>query len=90
MPVNDDYGHVLPTEDDALAALGELVGRDTADGLWALAAGALGIARPVRSVDDLRRMAEHLMNIGDLTRVAARSLKIRVITYHALGGTVAA
>lgn len=88
MPFNDEYGHVLPTEDDALEALGELVGPTMADGLWDLAARTLGVARPVQSADDLRRMAEHLMTVGELTRVSARSLKVRVITHDALARTV--
>jgi hypothetical protein len=90
MPVNDDYGYAMPTEDDALVALGELVGREVADGLWDLTARALGISRPVQSTDDLRRVAEHLMTIGDLARVSGRSLKVRLITYDALGRVSAA
>jgi hypothetical protein len=90
MPANDDYGHDLPTEDDALQALGELVGAETAYGLWELGARALGIARPVQSAADMRRMAEHLMNLGDLVRVSARSLKVRVITHDALARAVPA
>ena len=90
MPVIDEYGHELPSEGDALEGLAELVGRETADGLWDLATRALGIARPVRSAADLRRLAEHLMNLGELTRVSARSLKVRTITYDALSRKVTA
>jgi hypothetical protein len=90
MPTNNDYGHELPTEDDALEALGELVGAGTARALWQLGARELGIALPVSSAADLRRMAEHLMNVGELVRVSARSLKVRVVTHDALGRTVTA
>jgi hypothetical protein len=90
MPMNDEYGHRLPTEDDALQALSELVGTEMAYGLWELAARTLGVARPVSSAADLRRMAEHLMNVGDLVRVSARSLKVRVITHDALARAVPA
>lgn len=90
MPTNDDYGHELPTEDDALQALTELVGAETAYGLWELAARSLGLARPVSSATDMRRMAEHLMNVGELVRVSARSLKVRVITHDALARAVPA
>jgi hypothetical protein len=90
MPFNDEYGYDLPTEEDAVEALGELVGPAMADGLWDLAARSLGIARPVRSADDLRRLADHLMSVGEMARVSARSLKVRVITHDALGRTVPA
>jgi len=90
MPMNDDYGHHLPTEDDAVEALGELVGPAMAAGLWDLAARSLGIARPVTSAADLRRLADHIMNVGEMARVSARSLKVRVITHDALSGSVSA
>jgi hypothetical protein len=90
MSLADEYGHDLPSEGDALELLAALVGQETADGLWELATRALGIARPVRSAADLRRLAEHLMNLGELTRVSGRSLKVRVITYDALSRKVTA
>jgi phosphate uptake regulator len=88
MPTTRDYGYQLPTEDAALDALTQLIGREMAEGLWDLSSRVLGISRPVRSAADLRRMAEHLMTAGDLTRVGARSLKVRVVTYEALARTV--
>jgi hypothetical protein len=88
MPLSKEYGLVLPTEDDALAALAEMIGPDMAVGLWELSTQALGIARPVSSAADLRRVAEHLMNVGEFARVTARSLKVRAVTYDALSRTV--
>lgn len=79
-----DYGHQPPTEVAAIGALAELVGGHTAEGLWDLSARALALYRPVTELADLRRMAEHLMNVGDLMRVAGRSLKIQVTTHEAL------
>jgi hypothetical protein len=79
-----DYGHRPPTEAAAIGALAELVGAPTAEGLWDLSARALGIYRPVTGLPDLCRMAEHRMNVGDLMRVAGRSMKIQVTTHDAL------
>ncbi|MFF5081081.1 hypothetical protein ACFY36_28860 [Actinoplanes sp. NPDC000266] len=76
-----------PTEADALRALAELVGEETAAGMWDLTVRALGLRRPVESVSDLRQVAEHMMITGDLVRVAGRSLKVRAITYDALSPT---
>ena len=84
----NEYGQDRPTEEEALTALAELVGRGMAEGLWELAAAELDLQRPLESPADLRRMAEHMMNIGDLMRVAGRSSKVRVITYEALSRTV--
>ena len=84
----DDYGHDLPTEQDAVKALADLIGPQMAEGLWGLAVQALGLSRPVDSPPDLRRVAEHVMEVGELSRVAGRSLKVRVITYEALARTV--
>ncbi|WIM92593.1 hypothetical protein ACTOB_004541 [Actinoplanes oblitus] len=73
-----------PTESSAIHDLADQVGREMAEELWRMAARHLGIARPVRKTSDLRRIAEHLMTVTELARVASRSLKIRVITYDAL------
>ena len=78
------YGHRPPTEAIAIESLAELVGPLTAEGLWDLSARALSLYRPVTEPADLRRMAEHLMNLGDLMRVAGRSMKIQVTTHEAL------
>ncbi|KUL35838.1 hypothetical protein [Actinoplanes awajinensis] len=87
MPGMEDYGHELPTEQDAVKSFADLVGPEMADGLWNLAVQSLGLQRPVTSPADLRRVAEHVMEVGELSRVAARSLKVRLITYEALART---
>ncbi|MEV6346142.1 hypothetical protein [Actinoplanes sp. NPDC051851] len=84
----EEYGHDLPTEKDAVKAFADLVGPKVAEGLWGLAVQSLGLQRPVQSPADLRRVAEHVMEIGELSRVAGRSLKVRIITYEALARTV--
>lgn len=73
-----------PTERSALDALGGLVGPAVAEALWDIAVRELVLTRPVDSAGDLVRVAEHLMETGDLARVAGRSLKIRTVTYAAL------
>jgi hypothetical protein len=77
MARTDDYGQRPPTENDAVQALAELVGMETADGLW-------NLRRPVEEVSDLRRVAEQMMETGEMVRVASRSLKVQAITYDAL------
>ncbi|MFI1989197.1 hypothetical protein [Actinoplanes sp. NPDC020271] len=84
----EDYGHEAPTEKDAIKAFADLVGPRTAEGLWGLAVQSLGLQRPVTTPADLRRVAEHVMEVGELSRVAGRSLKVRLITYEALARTV--
>jgi hypothetical protein len=88
MAIAENFGPEQPTEQDAVNALADLVGPKVAEGLWSLSVQALGLHRPVRSPAELRQVAEHLMEIGELSRVAGRSLKIRVITYQALARTV--
>jgi hypothetical protein len=90
MARGEDYGQDQPTEQDAVKALADLVGPQMADGLWNLSVQAVGLRRPVRSPADLRKVAEHVMEIGELSRVAGRSLKVRIITYEALARTVQA
>ncbi len=80
-----------PTEQDAVKALAELIGPRMAEGMWSLSVQSLGLHRPVTAPSDLRRVAEHIMEIGELSRVAGRSLKVRIITYAALtGGSIRA
>ena len=86
----ENYGHDQPTEKDAVKALADLVGPQMADGLWSLSVQALGLRRPVSEPGELRRVAEHVMEVGELSRVAGRSLKVRIITYEALARTVKA
>ena len=80
------YDPQTPTEATAIAALAAVLTPPVADGLWALAARTLGLQRPVDSPADLRRVAEWLMQTGDVARVTGRSIKVRVITYEALDG----
>ena len=87
MPSNE-YGHERPTEDEALAALAELIGRRMAEGIWDISCRELDLSRPLESPADLRRLSEHLMTVGDLMRVAGRSTKVRVVTYEALSRIV--
>ncbi|WP_328461233.1 hypothetical protein OHA21_31970 [Actinoplanes sp. NBC_00393] len=86
----ENYGPDIPTEQDAVKALADLIGPQMAEGLWSLAVQAQGLRRPVTAPSDLRRVAEHIMEVGELSRVAGRSLKVRIITYEALAGTVQA
>jgi len=86
----ENYGHDQPTEQDAVKAQADLVGPKMAEGLWNLSVQALGLHRPVSTPAELRRVAEHVMEIGELSRVAGRSLKVRIITYEALARTVQA
>jgi hypothetical protein len=86
----ENYGHDRPTERDAVEALADLVGPQMAEGLWSLSVQALGLRRPISTSADLRKVAEHVMEIGELSRVAGRSLKVRIITYDALARTVQA
>ncbi|WP_430783793.1 hypothetical protein [Actinoplanes sp. G11-F43] len=86
----EDHGQDRPTEKDAVKALADLVGAQMAEGLWNLSVQALGLHRPVETPAELRRVAEHVMEIGELSRVAGRSLKVRIITYEALARTVQA
>lgn len=86
----ENYGHHQPTEQDAVKALADLVGSQMAEGLWNLSVQALGLQRPVTASGELRQVAEHVMEVGELSRVAGRSLKVRIITYEALARTVKA
>jgi hypothetical protein len=82
------YDAGTPTENEALDALSELVGPHTAEGIWNLSCRDLGLNRPLTASADLRRIADHMMMLGDLMRVAGRSTKVRVITHEALSRPV--
>lgn len=90
MPRAENHGQEQPTEQDAVKALADLVGPQMAEGLWSLSVQALGLRRPLTTSADLRKVAEHVMEVGELSRVAGRSLKVRIITYEALARTVQA
>jgi hypothetical protein len=70
-----------------ISALTDTVGAQAASVLTDLAFRNLGHRRPA-SADDLIRMAEYLMELGDLVRTAARSQKIEAVTYRALYAAV--
>jgi hypothetical protein len=88
MTPSNEYGQDRPTEAEAIDALAELVGRRIAEGIWDLSARELKLTRPLESASDLRKMADHMMTVGDMMRVAGRSTKVRVITYEALSRSV--
>ena len=87
MVPDDPFGHELPTEAEAIAALREQIGDELAEGLWALSARELGLARPISTAPDLLSITEHLMDVSDLARVTARSLKVRTAAYTTLVGS---
>ena len=76
-----------PTEASLIAALSAAVGPDTARALVDLTSKKLRRSRPA-GPDDLIRLTEALMEIGDLLRVTARSEKIRAVTYRALNAAI--
>ncbi len=79
------YGQVQPTEETALRALADLFGPELAEATWAAAVRGAGLTRPVRSVDDLQKVAEELTRVGNkIASLAGRSLRVRVVTYRAL------
>jgi hypothetical protein len=88
MARTENHGQDQPTEQDAVKALADLIGPQMAEGLWILSVQALGLRQPITSSAELRRVAEHVMEVGELSRVAGRSLKVRIITYEALARTV--
>jgi hypothetical protein len=75
-----------PSEEGTVAALAQVVGRALARELWELAVTELNLSRPITNPAHLRQVAEHLMTIGDASRVAGRALRVQVITYQALAG----
>ncbi|AEV86794.1 hypothetical protein ACWT_5776 [Actinoplanes sp. SE50] len=81
------YDYAQPTEKSLLTALTASVGADAARALTDLAVKKAG-RRTSASTDDLVKMTEYLMELGDLVRVTARSEKIRAVTYRALHDTV--
>jgi hypothetical protein len=89
MAASNEFGHELPTEADALRALGRVIGAEMAEGIWDLTTKALGVGRPVAAAEDLRRVAEHIMTVGEAARIGGRSLKVRVVTFDALPRVVA-
>ncbi|HEX9999628.1 MAG TPA: hypothetical protein VGB74_04180 [Actinoplanes sp.] len=82
------YDQQPPTERDVLDSLADLLGWPTADGIWDLSSRDLGLRRPVEDSADLIRMVDHLMNVGDMIRVAGRSAKVRLVANEGLSRSV--
>lgn len=82
------WNYDRPTESALLAEFGRSMGPDMAEAIWASICRQLRLARPVEHLDDLVRATESMIEIGDLTRVAGRGAKIRVVTYRALEAPV--
>jgi len=80
----EDFCYDVSTEADAITALSAVMGPDLASVLWKVSTRSLNLESPVESPADLRRVAEHIMDLGDLARIGARSLLLRVITYEAV------
>ena len=76
-----------PTEASLIAALSTAIGADTARALVQLTTKKLGPYR-ASNPDDLIRLTEALMEIGDHLRVTAPSEKIRAVTHRALHAAV--
>ncbi len=75
------YAVPEPTEQEALAALAEIVGADEAERSWARACAAAG-ARPGRlTLEELWRVAQALATEGGMVGVTARSLGIRIRSF---------
>ncbi|GIE32672.1 hypothetical protein Ait01nite_057170 [Actinoplanes italicus] len=81
------YNCTQSARSNMISALTGTVGVQAASVLTDLALRNLGHRRPA-STDDLIRMAEYLMELGDLVRAAARSQKIEAVTYRALHAAV--
>ncbi|BEL03037.1 hypothetical protein Q0Z83_012280 [Actinoplanes sichuanensis] len=87
MTMISGHDYEQPTERSFVAALAAAVGPETARALVDLTAKRVRPGRPY-TPDDLVRMAEALMEVGDQLRVTARSEKIRAVTYRALYAVV--
>ncbi|AEV86722.1 hypothetical protein ACWT_5705 [Actinoplanes sp. SE50] len=83
MPTVPGYDLDQPTQASLTAALSAQLGPETARALVDLTAKKLRLTRS-GTTDDLVRLTEELMTIGDVLRVTARSEKIRAVTYRAL------
>jgi hypothetical protein len=84
LPAKENFQYDVTTENDAIQALTAVVGPDLAQVLWRVSAQSLSVEQPVTAPSDLRRVAEHITDLGDLARIAGRSLMLRIITYEAL------
>ena len=73
-----------PTEAAVVAELAKALGPESADAIWAAVCRQLGVQEQVTDVNDLIRVCEALVLLGEITRVAGRSGKVRALTYRAL------
>jgi hypothetical protein len=87
MPTIPGHQYEQPTEAALVGALADVIGGDLARAVVDAVARKAGLSRPC-GPDDLVRMTELLMEVGDLLRVTARSEKIRAVTYRALYAAV--
>ncbi len=76
------YDHHQPARKNMIGALTRSVGAEAATVLTDLAFRTLGQRRPANT-EDLIRMAEYLMELGNQVRVTARSQKVDAVTYRA-------
>ena len=74
-----------PTEASVLAELGTVIGEEIAKALWENACRSRQLNRPVTRSEDLIAVSDTLMELANLLRVSARSSKVRLVTYRALG-----
>lgn len=70
-----------------ISALTGTVGAEAASVFTNLAFKALDQRRPA-GADDLIRMADYLMELGNLVRATARSQRVAAVTYRALNASV--
>jgi hypothetical protein len=85
------YGQEAPTEKTAVQSLSEAMGAAPAQTAWSGAVRGAGKSSPVVPIEDLECVTDTLIKSDNgLVRVAARSLKIRIITYKALARKVGA
>jgi hypothetical protein len=77
------YDYSQPARKNMTSALTATVGAEAATVLTDLALRTLGHRRTA-GTDDLIRMADYLMELGNLVRTTARSQKVDAVTYRAL------
>jgi hypothetical protein len=78
------YDYDPPSEASMTSELSEVLGAENARLLIDLACSQLRLARPADEPQELIEIADTLMTIADLLRVAARSTKVRAITHRAI------
>jgi hypothetical protein len=84
---NARYDYNRTARKNMLGALTESVGAEAATVLTNLAFKTLD-QRRAASAEELIRMADYLMELGNLVRATARSQKVEAVTYRALFAAV--